>query len=97
MKPLIPLRQALTDPAILGKALGAATWRNWRVLLMAAMGEPLTPDELETFRKLAKADGTDRACRRTVVLHRPKRWKKPSHRRAVGLFVPAVHLPTCAG
>ncbi len=52
MKPLIPLRQALTDPAILGKALGADTWRNWRILLIAAMGEPLTDDELAVYREL---------------------------------------------
>ena len=53
MKPLIPLRQALTDPAILGRALGGATWSNWRTLLLiAAMGEPLTADELAVFRKL---------------------------------------------
>ena len=52
MKPLIPLRQALTDPAILGKALGGASWSNWRTLLIAAMGEPLTPDELTAFRAL---------------------------------------------
>jgi len=52
VRALIPLRQALTDPVILGKVLGGDTWHNWRILLIAAMGEPLTPDELAVFRQL---------------------------------------------
>ena len=52
MKKLIPLRAALTDPDILGRALGGETWSNWRTLLIAAMGEPLTEDELAVYREL---------------------------------------------
>ena len=98
MKPLIPLRQALTDPAILGKALGGATWSNWRTLLIAAMGEPLTPDELAVFRALTgrQAAPAERV-EELLVLHRPKRWQVARDRRAVGLSGAAVHYPRVPG
>ena len=45
------IRQALDDPNLLGTALEGPSWKAWRVLLIAAMGEPLTPDELELFKR----------------------------------------------
>ena len=50
MKPRVTFRKALEDPELLGSALAGSTWHAWRSLLIAAMGEPLTPDELETFK-----------------------------------------------
>jgi hypothetical protein len=49
MKPETTLRQALLDPNLLD--LGAPSWAAWRPMLLAIMGEPLLPDELEVFRK----------------------------------------------
>ena len=57
MKPTISLRKALTDPFLLGDVLGSDTWRSWRILLIGAMGETLTPDERTIFRKM-----TGRRC-----------------------------------
>ena len=51
MTPKVSLRQALEDPDLLGSALAGPTWHAWRSLLLAAMGEPLTKDELKTFTK----------------------------------------------
>ena len=48
----ITMRQALTDPALLGSVLEGDSWRAWRVLLIAAMGEALTDDERVVFQKL---------------------------------------------
>lgn len=45
MKALVPIREALADPDLLGMALPGDSWRPWRVLLIAAMGEPLDDDE----------------------------------------------------
>jgi len=50
MKPQVTLRAALNDPNLLDMA--APSWIAWRSLLLAAMGEPLLPEELEYFRKL---------------------------------------------
>ena len=47
MTPKVSLRQALEDPSLLGTALAGPSWHAWRSLLLAAMGEPLNPDELE--------------------------------------------------
>jgi hypothetical protein len=54
MIPKITLRAALNDPNLLDMA--APSWIAWRSLLLAAMGEPLLPEELEYFRKLTGRD-----------------------------------------
>src|SRR5262245_6443859 len=45
MKPRVTLRKALHDDDLLGQSLPGDTWKPWRVLLMAAMGEKLLADE----------------------------------------------------
>jgi hypothetical protein len=35
------MRQALTDPELLGNVLAGPSWRTWIVVLVAIMGEPL--------------------------------------------------------
>jgi hypothetical protein len=52
VKPTIPLRKALSDPNLLGGALSGDSWRAWRVLLTAAMGEQLTEEERALFTQL---------------------------------------------
>ena len=39
MIPRVSLREALSDPNLLGTAIAGDSWRSWRVLLIAAMGE----------------------------------------------------------
>jgi hypothetical protein len=46
------MRQALGDPMLLGAALEGDSWRAWRTLLIAAMGEELDRDERAIFKKL---------------------------------------------
>jgi hypothetical protein len=48
----VSMRAALADPMLLGKALEGDSWSAWRVLLIAAMGEELYPDERAIFQKL---------------------------------------------
>jgi hypothetical protein len=52
MNPRISLREALSDPNLLGSALAGDSWKAWRTLLIAAMGEELTADERAIFAKL---------------------------------------------
>ena len=51
MNPRVTLRRALEDPELLGTALAGPSWLPWRSILLAAMGETLTPEELETFKR----------------------------------------------
>jgi hypothetical protein len=51
MKPKITLRKALNDPELLGSSMAGPSWSAWRTLLIAAMGEPLLPEEMETFTR----------------------------------------------
>jgi hypothetical protein len=54
MKPHITIERALTDPMLLGAALGPIeTWRSWLVVLKAAFAEPLTAEELAIFAQLS--------------------------------------------
>ena len=53
MKPRTSLRAALEDPRLLGEALPGDSWKPWRTILIAAIGEELTDDEREIFTKLA--------------------------------------------
>jgi hypothetical protein len=52
MKPTTTLRDALSDPALLGHVLAGDSWLPWRTLLIAAMGEALTDEERVIFTKL---------------------------------------------
>src|SRR6185312_11500228 len=52
MTPKVTMRAALNDTALLGSVLAGDTWRAWRVMLMAAMGESLSPPERKLFAKL---------------------------------------------
>jgi hypothetical protein len=54
--PRISLRQALADPALLGGVLEGESWKPWRTLLIAAMGEDLTQDERPVFKKFTGRD-----------------------------------------
>jgi hypothetical protein len=52
MMPTVSMREALSDPALLGGVLAGDSWQAWRVLLIAAMGEQLTDAERQVFKKL---------------------------------------------
>jgi hypothetical protein len=52
MKPCTTLRKALADNKLLGSVLAGDSWTSWRILLIAAMGEPLTDDERVIFTQL---------------------------------------------
>jgi hypothetical protein len=54
MIPRVTMRDALADPALLGGVLTGPTWRPWRVLLIAAMGEVWDLDERAVFEQLTQ-------------------------------------------
>jgi hypothetical protein len=56
MTPTVSLRHALSDPALLGNVLRGKSWRPWRTLLIASMGEALTPDERIIFKQFTGRD-----------------------------------------
>jgi hypothetical protein len=50
----LTIDQALTDPNLLGAALGQTqSWSTWLTVLRAAFGEQLSEDELTTFEQVA--------------------------------------------
>jgi hypothetical protein len=56
MIPRITLRKALSDKMLLGSILKGASWRAWRVMLMAALGEALHDDERQIFKQLTSRE-----------------------------------------
>ena len=51
MTPFVTMRRALSDEHLLGAVLGGDSWLAWRILLIAAMGEPLTDEERVDLRQ----------------------------------------------
>jgi hypothetical protein len=51
MKKLVTMRAALEDPELLGAALLGESWAIWRILLIAAAGEPLDDAERAIFKQ----------------------------------------------
>jgi hypothetical protein len=49
VKKLVPMRQALEEPELLAHALPGDTWAVWRTILIAVVGEELTPEERIIF------------------------------------------------
>jgi hypothetical protein len=56
MRPIVSMRDALSDPKLFGSILPGESWAAWRVLLIAAMGEPLTSAERVIFKELTGRD-----------------------------------------
>src|SRR5690349_18344062 len=54
MKPRTTLRRALADQKLLGGVLDGPSWLAWRSLLIAAMGEKLSPEERTIFTELTQ-------------------------------------------
>jgi hypothetical protein len=52
MRPLLPMRDALSDPEVFGEILVGSSWDGWRTLLIALCGERLTDDERIVFEFL---------------------------------------------
>ena len=52
LRKLVSMREALEDPAYFGGLLPGESWRPWRVLLIAIVGEALTDEERITFESL---------------------------------------------
>ena len=90
MKKLISVRRALEDPAWLGSMLGAESFAVMRTLLIAAMGEPLTADEMLIFTQLTGRAETPRAAVEELWVIAGRRSGKT---RAIGTL--AAYLAGC--
>jgi hypothetical protein len=55
MRPLVSMRQALTDPALFGVSadMQGPSWGIWKTLMIAAMGEKLSSAERELFKRFS--------------------------------------------
>jgi hypothetical protein len=90
LKKLISVRRALEDPDWLGGLMGGESFKVMRILLIAAMGEPLTSDEVEIFTQVTG---------RTVTPSAPveELWtiagRRSGKTRAIGTI--AAYLAAC--
>jgi len=90
MKPRVSLREALSDPSLLGTAIAGPSRLAWRVLLIAAMGEELTTDERILFKQLT---GRERE-----PLQRVEEFEAVVGRRGgktSGIAAMATYIATC--
>src|SRR5450759_1385886 len=61
MKASLSMRLAL-DRRLLGSALDGDSWATWRTMLIACMGEPLKPDEMEIFTRFTGRKSPPPSC-----------------------------------
>ncbi len=52
MRKLVTMRETLASEGYFGRLLSGDSWRAWRVLLIAIVGEELTADERTIFESL---------------------------------------------
>ena len=69
-KPVMTLRKALNDRALLGNILDGPSWDPWKTLLIASQGEPLINDtERAIFSKFTnRTDPPNKRCEEFVVV-----------------------------
>ena len=48
--------EAIEDPNLFGKEFGGPEWRAWRVLVAALFGLPMSPEDLEVYRRHTELD-----------------------------------------
>lgn len=90
MKPLVTMRAALADPALLAGALPGESWHPWRVLLIAAMGEPLTQDERAIFTKLTGREREPGVICETVLTVVGRRGGKTKAMAVAAVYLAAL-------
>jgi hypothetical protein len=56
LRKLVSMREALASDGYFGRLLTGDSWRAWRVLLIAIVGEELTEDERVVFKGLTGRD-----------------------------------------
>ena len=52
LRKLVTMREALSSDGYFGRLLGGDSWRSWRALLVAIVGEELTDDQRTIFNSL---------------------------------------------
>ncbi len=53
---MLSIADAFDDPKLFGPSFAGSSWDAWRAVLKAAFGLPMSRDEIELFRPLAKRD-----------------------------------------
>jgi hypothetical protein len=72
-EPAVSLREALSNRRLLGNELVGDSWLPWRALLLASMGEQLTADERNVFRKLTQRNHEPRQVVEEMVVVKGRR------------------------
>jgi hypothetical protein len=84
------MRAALNDPALLGDALPGESWSAWRILLIAAMGEPLSADERVVFTRLTGRESEPGVVVETLLTVAGRRSGKSRAMAAFAVFLSCV-------
>jgi hypothetical protein len=87
MKKLCTMREALSDPALLGDALPGDSWSAWRTLLIAAAGEPLTDAERVTFKALTGRDREPGEMIETILIVAGRRSGKTKAMATLSIYL----------
>jgi hypothetical protein len=87
MKRLYTMRQALADKALVADAMPGETWKAWRVLLIAAVGERLTKAERLIFKRFTGRDAEPGAMVDTFLAVSGRRSGKTTAMAALVVYL----------
>jgi hypothetical protein len=95
MKPLISMREAISDPTLLGsafprKAGGTDTWIAWKAMALAAMGEKLKPKEFAAYRQLTQRETSPSERVEELVIIKGRRSGGTSYAAAMVSYLAAL-------
>jgi hypothetical protein len=87
---LLPIRTVLEGKDWLGQLIGGKSFTVMRTLLIASMGEPLTPEELETFTAVTgRTEAPQAPCEELWIIAGRRSGK------SLGVAVLAAYLSAC--
>jgi hypothetical protein len=86
----VSLRRALADPQLLGGVLHGDSWRAWKVLLIAAMGEALDDAERRIFQQLTKRQHEPRQRVNTLAIVAGRRGGKSKATATLAAYLAAL-------
>jgi hypothetical protein len=93
MKPTFPdLVTAMSDPRLFGPMFAGSSWDNWRAILRAALGLPMSPAEVAFFLTVAGREPPGRRVKELDIIA-GRRSGKDSVASAIAAYAAATFTP----
>lgn len=90
MKPIVSIREALNDDRLLGTLLAGKSWDSWKAILIAAMGEELTDEEMALYEARTARSEAPKGMVEELVLIAGRRSGKTTAVGTLSVYLSAL-------